>query len=579
MRSTLLLPANPRSLLFLLIVSFFGTSSGRSAPPVPVAEASPVPTAIAEVTPVSQGLPEITVEGSQRLPQPTVSDSGTEIAVAIPLNGTAQSKLLAQPVATYVPATPSPTASTLPGDSRVNPAAYGFVPSRNLASPPAPAIVNSPASSPRPVETETVAPERKPDRPHNRAQTNVARLSAGGSSIRSRKLETPPKTPDHAAQPPSGDRPELVMAQNPAPPKSESLPKSEASAASSEPAAESRFPDLARILPVSGSARPHTIEPTTKVPDRVPEPPRDQPMMVVTEAPAKPEAKQPAKPGTPAIIPSPKSELAARGQQNVARSLTASDSGRARQPAATANPPERTSELLAGFLNSRGAAAAAPSDSEKPRKNAHPEPASDPASDTGRAPAIPNRIHPVSGFARSRSADSPPPPPADAPSPEPAPELKSKEPGLGTRLVSMLQRTPDSPEQVGSQEAKKPEPAANPPSSVEIPPPVKRSSSPNSGPVPSRTGTPPQGTLVIHFASHSREVQALADRDELARVGVFSRIVPTRGSFGVEYRVVSAPFVTETEARRCLTQVKKRSQGFRDATIGELFPERWQQDR
>lgn len=604
MRSKLLFPANLRSTI-PLIVSLLGVPLGWAVPPVPVAESSPVPTAIAEVEPVAPGLPEITVEGSQYPAQPSVGASGTEIAVAIPIHATAQSKLLAPPVATYVPATASPTASMLPVDSRTQPANFGFVPALKLEKPvaiaervpappaPLPPTINvppvpMPAAAPAQQQAKPeAAPERKVERPQNRSQTNVARVSPGSPSVRARKLEMPTKAPDHGPALPVSDAPMKVVAEAPAAP--EPGPAQPAAAPVAVPElAEWRLPDLTRIFPVNGSARSHPVETANKTPDRdAPElAASDLPMTVVAEAPATPEPAP--SPQIEAPVASPKRTTeppSERGLTNVARSFAASSSSRLRKPETASQAAERAPELLASVPEGKTAAPAPIADPATTGK-AEPAvaaPAPRPATATGQSPAIPSRIFPVSGFAWPRTAESPNPAvavtaPPSAP-PEPATETASKGAGLGTRLVSMLQRAPEAPEQVGSQEAKKPEPAANPPVSVEIPPPVKRSASPNSGPVPARTGTPPQGTLVIHFASHSREAQALADREELAQAGVFSRVVPTRGSFGVEYRVVSAPFVTEAEAKRCLTQVKKRSQGFRDATIGELFPDRWQHDR
>lgn len=603
MRSKLLFPAKLRSTL-LLIVSLLGVSLGWAAPPVPVAESIPVPTAIAEVEPVAPGLPEITVDGSQHPAQPSVGASGTEIAVAIPIHGTAQSRLLAPPVATYVPATASPTASMLPVDSRTHPANFGFVPALKLEKPvaiaervpapsaPLPPTINVPpvpvpdAAPAQQPEKPEATPERRVERPQNRSQTNVARVSPGSPSVRARKLEMPATAPDHGPALPASDAPMKVAAEAPAAPEPAPAQPATVPVAVPEPAAESpaewRLPDLARILPVNGPARSHPVEPATKslTRDASALAASDLPMTVVAGAPAR-------SPQTAAPVASPKRTTeppSERGVTNVARSFAASSTSRLRKPETATQAAERAPELLASVPDGKPAAPAPTADLEKPAEPAVAAPAPRPAAAAGQSPAIPSRIFPVSGFAWPRTAESATPAvpvtaPPSAP-PEPATEAAtSKGTGLGTRLVSMLQRAPEAPEQVGSQEAKKPEPSANLPASVEISPPVKRSASPNSGPVPARAGTPPQGTLVIHFASHSREAQALADREELAQAGVFSRVVPTRGSFGVEYRVVSAPFVTEAEAKRCLTQVKKRSQGFRDATIGELFPDRWQQDR
>jgi hypothetical protein len=169
------------------------------------------------------------------------------------------------------------------------------------------------------------------------------------------------------------------------------------------------------------------------------------------------------------------------------------------------------------------------------------------------------RLIPVSASPRSVVTA----PPSDHYEPK-----ESIEPGLGLRLAAMLQK-PSASKKIGRNE-----PASNPASSteqgvaVEISPPPTRPKA-NSGPAPAKLLPVSKPAYVVHFGSHFRQDQAVADRDELASVGVKARVYPAPGYYNVEYRVVSAPFSSEADAQRCLADVKKKSKGFRDATIGQ----------
>ena len=191
---------------------------------------------------------------------------------------------------------------------------------------------------------------------------------------------------------------------------------------------------------------------------------------------------------------------------------------------------------------------------------ASPSPIKTPAASTPRKDLLKTlRLIPVSAAPRSVVID---------PSAERFESRDAPEPGLGLRLAAMLQK-PQS-----SKKISRPEPALNPASSIEqgvaieISPPPTRPK-PNSGPVPAKVAPVSRPAFVVHFGSHFRQDQAVADRDELASVGVQARVYPAPGYYNVEYRVVSSPFASEAEAQRCLADVKKKSKGFRDATIGQ----------